>query len=175
MNSTLSDMHVTKALAAERQLSCAIRNFFRNEDPISIHTLIGAVDQLLIDIAEERGVTLYIQNMLIQAFPGPLLAKVQKEIRKPRNFFKHADKDPNDTLMFYPQANYLSIWFVSESFVQLFPDSCKAVNAFRNWFLVDYCKKNPVPEFYRAHFERAKSLGVVDTNFEELSKALERP
>jgi hypothetical protein len=168
-------MHVTKALAVESQLSCAIRLFFRNEDPISIHTLIGAVDQLLIDIAAERGVTLFIQGMLVQAFPGPLLEKVQKEIRKPRNFFKHADKDPNDILPFYPQANGHSIFFVCESFVQLFPASCKAVNVFRNWFLMDFCKRNPVPEFYRSHLEKAQSLGVTDPSFEDLTKVLERP
>ena len=46
---------VAKLDAAKRQLETAIRLYFSNGDPISIHTLAGAAYNIVWDVNKKRG------------------------------------------------------------------------------------------------------------------------
>ena len=38
----MNEIRITKIQAAQRQIDCAIRMLFRNEDPVAIHTVVSA-------------------------------------------------------------------------------------------------------------------------------------
>ena len=66
-------MYVSKLDAAKRQLDIAINLFFKNSDPISIHTLTAAAYEILAVIAKHENIQTIIKN-------NPLIKKEhQKE------------------------------------------------------------------------------------------------
>jgi len=85
---------VTKLDAAERQLKTAIYLFFEERDAVSILTLAGAAHRVLTDLFRKNGK----KNLLTD---NPYIRQErQKEwigiIRKPINFLKHAERDPDE-------------------------------------------------------------------------------
>ena len=87
---------VTKISAARSQLIQAIRLFFEEGDPVSIHTLAGASLEILNDhFTDQVNVA---DNLFIFHKYAPFIKEERRqEIRKiersAQNFFKHADKD----------------------------------------------------------------------------------
>jgi hypothetical protein len=55
-------MLLSKFDVAERQLLQAIRMFFGEEDPVSIHTLAEAAAQVLNDIGEKYGARSFLRD-----------------------------------------------------------------------------------------------------------------
>lgn len=93
-----TELVVTKLDAAREQLDTAIRLFFREEAHVSQHTLIAAAHGVLRDIAASKGIKKSFKD-------SPLIAKSErvsylKAVHLPQNFFKHADKDPDNRIAF---------------------------------------------------------------------------
>ena len=84
---------LSKFDVAERQFNQAVALFFDRADPVSIHTLAEASFQVLYDIrAQFDGVSLvrdseYVRTEKKKEWNGYMVAS--------RNFFKHADRDPD--------------------------------------------------------------------------------
>ena len=90
--------HVTKLEAAERQLRTAIKLFFESGDPISIATLSAAAQGILRDLAQVRGMGSLLHD-------NPLVREERRSewiniLNRSQNFFKHADRDPDEALEF---------------------------------------------------------------------------
>ena len=51
----MAEIHITKLVAAQRQLRAAIRLFFAQEDELAIHTVASAAYRLIADLKESRG------------------------------------------------------------------------------------------------------------------------
>jgi hypothetical protein len=90
---------VSKMGAARSQLLEAIRMFFEQRDPISIHTLVGAALEILHDHFDDVEIvwdaklffhydTIYIKDAHRREFKA--------KINEARNFFKHAARDLNE-------------------------------------------------------------------------------
>jgi len=97
--------NLSKLDVARRQLATAIRMFFSLGDPIAIHTLAAASQGLLRDLAKASGAehgSILHDNPHI---PGPLREEWYRQLNQPRNFFKHADRDPDRSLEFKPEDN----------------------------------------------------------------------
>lgn len=100
---------ISKSTAAIRQLNTAIYMFFDNKDDISIHTLAGAAGEILRTLVKVRGKDLsntMIENEHIKAMTKK---EVFNLINAYKNFFKHADKDPEGTINFHPIMNHYHI------------------------------------------------------------------
>lgn len=50
-----AQLHVTKLVAAQRQLRAAIRMFFAGEDELAIHTVASAAYRIISDLKKKRG------------------------------------------------------------------------------------------------------------------------
>lgn len=101
------EMKLTKFDVAERQLLQSIRLLFRDEDPVSIHTLSESALQVLRDIGSEFGTTSRLRdNDLIRPDKKK---EWYRALAKSRNFFKHADKDKTSIHEFDTEANIFSI------------------------------------------------------------------
>jgi hypothetical protein len=100
-------LQLTKFDVAERQLMQAIRLFFLQQDPVSIHTLAEAAAQVLYDIGDDYGVKSLTRDI------ERIRPKKTKEwlaiIHSSRNFFKHADRDKLATHEFKEIFNDMSL------------------------------------------------------------------
>src|SRR5205814_689864 len=90
-------VRVSKALAAYGQLHTAIAIWFSYGDPVSIHTLAAAAQELLQGIAGKDHKPPQMRKW-IKKFPR----RVQKIMRDPQNFFKHAWTDPKAVKLYQP-------------------------------------------------------------------------
>ena len=111
---------ITKIDAAKFQIDTAIRMLFNDDNPISIHTLSMAGFRILRDIAQNKKSPLYvkIESMIKPEMMGEFWGLIQKYA----NFLKHADKDPegsiinfneeiNDSILFLASLYYRDIGF----------------------------------------------------------------
>ncbi len=98
---------ISKIEAARRQLDSAISLYFRESDPVAVHTLACAAHQIIHDINQHKG----IADLLYEKFRLRGFAK--RDINKHYNFFKHADKDPdpNGEIQFNPKFTEIFILF----------------------------------------------------------------
>jgi hypothetical protein len=86
-------MIVSRELAARGQLETAIGLWFHYADPVSIHTLAAAAQGVLQGVAGKDHKLPHMRTWL-KKFP----ASVQKKLRDPQNFFKHADRNAKAAL-----------------------------------------------------------------------------
>ena len=91
-------MIVNKLDAARRQFDTAILLWFHEGDPVSILTLAAAGHAIVESLLKKRGLSTKIFD------EGRLNPAHRKEyllaVTKARNFFKHADRDPDAVLDF---------------------------------------------------------------------------
>lgn len=130
---------ITKLEAARRQLDQAIKLFFDEGDALSIHTLAFAAQGILRDIGKNIG----MQHLSI-LHDNPLIPPDQrkewiKAINAPRNFFKHADKDPNGTLEFDEIENEYLLLDAVLLYGEVSKEHLSAANVYIGWLTT----KNP--------------------------------
>jgi len=95
---------VNKELAARGQLHTAIALWFSYGDPVSIHTLAAAAQGILQGLAGKDHQPPHMRKW-IKNFP----LRVQKIIRDPQSFFKHAWTDPKVAKPYQPYIGDLII------------------------------------------------------------------
>ena len=95
---------ISKLDAARRQLDCAIELWFRSGDPVSIQALIYNAHQIIQDVNEKRGNEQQgtVLGMVQRHVKPEHVEEVVKLWKKPMNFVKHADRDPDGILEFNP-------------------------------------------------------------------------
>jgi len=93
----LKSIIVSKELAARGQLETVIMLWFHYADPVSIHTLAAAAQGILQDVAGKNH-KLSHMRIWVKNFP----ADVQRKLRDPQNFFKHAYRDRSRVRAYQP-------------------------------------------------------------------------
>ncbi|RTL73323.1 MAG: hypothetical protein EKK41_00150 [Hyphomicrobiales bacterium] len=87
---------ITKIEAARRQLVTAIRLFFEDADSVSVYALAHAAWEVLDALCTHRDKTRFREEMTRAT--GLSEAEIKKIANYGRNFFKHADRKPDDAL-----------------------------------------------------------------------------
>jgi hypothetical protein len=101
---------VSKIDASRRQLDCAIDLWFRDGDPVSIHTLVSAAFEIIQDLNSKVGNKEITMIEMARRLAKPEhVQQVMQLLRKPMAFFKHADRDPHAILEFAPEASEMLI------------------------------------------------------------------
>jgi hypothetical protein len=92
---SLPVIKITKISAAKRQLIEAIKLFFEERDPVSIHTLVGAASGILNDHFDRKDILNHkpLLNYNSVYIEDEDRKTVSDKIREHQNFFKHADLD----------------------------------------------------------------------------------
>jgi hypothetical protein len=96
---------ITKLEAARRNLAAAVRLFLDREDPVAVHTLAAAAQGVIRDLARTRNLkhtSILHDNPDIQPHERAEWIRI---LNAPRNFFKHADNDPDGTFEFEERLN----------------------------------------------------------------------
>jgi hypothetical protein len=87
---------LTKLEVARRQLITSTRLFFSDEDSVSVYTLAHAAGEILDALCKRHGKTRFFEQM--QSVSGISDRGLRKIARYGRDFFKHADRDPDAIL-----------------------------------------------------------------------------
>ena len=150
---------ITKLDAARRNLATAIRLFFERGDAVAIHTLAAAAQSVMRDIARAKGLehtSILHDNPMI---PTDIRKEWIKAVNASRNFFKHADTDPEGSLEFNEKSNAQVLLDAALILTQLGDKPLAEANVFLGWFTTahpetrgglvnnligDYCIRNHV-------------------------------
>ena len=125
---------ITKLDAASRQLGEAIRMFFESRDALAIHTLAAAAQGILRDVAKAAGGE---HQSILHDHPQ-IPAERRREwiaaVNAPRNFLKHADKDPEGTIEFDEEENEQVLLDAVLLHGTVATEFLSAANVYMGWF-----------------------------------------
>jgi hypothetical protein len=150
---------VGKLEAGKRLLGEAITLFFEERDPLAIHTLAASAQGVLRDIA----IATNAEHASILHDHPYVRPERRKEwinaINAPRNFLKHADKDPDGVLEFDEIENENLLLDAVLLYATVSETPLSAANVFMGWFTTkhpelreaishnqigDYCLRNEI-------------------------------
>lgn len=150
-------MEIDKLEAARRQIETSIEMYFLDKDFVSLHTLTGAANEILRDIGNLKGIKSMKEQLLDMARP-----EKKKEVRallnRSQNFFKHADKDPEESLNFELEEAYMFIFDNCLMYEKLAGKATKIMDGFTVWVRMktpDYFIWN---EESKEVFDRTKAM-----------------
>lgn len=128
---------VTKLDAAKRQLETAIRLYFHNEDPVSIHTLVSAAYNVVRDVNRKQGgPPMLIKDEFIDVYVKPGHEReARSKFNEAENFFKHADQDPAGTLEFNPRASEFMIADAARGYFRITGEWTPLFQVFNSWLI----------------------------------------
>ena len=92
---------ISKLDAACRQLDTAIELWFRESDPVSIHTLACSAHQIIHDTIRHRGGQAFLHSPYIRR---EFRKRAEGYFRRSYSFLKHADRDPETSIEFDTSA-----------------------------------------------------------------------
>jgi hypothetical protein len=102
------------------------RSISTRATPISVHTLVGAAHILITDLCSAAK-----QESVVQKHIRPEKRwEFEGAIRRPQNFLKHANKDPDAVLDFEPHATELMLFLDIETYRELVGSTTSAMNVF---------------------------------------------
>ncbi len=130
---------ISKIDAAIRQLQVAIRIFFERKDPLAVHTLAAASQQLFLDLGKIRDIkSLYLNSELIRLEKR---SEVYEKFREAQNFLKHADRDPEASLKFNREINSIVLFdacHLCENVTGKHFTEIPEIHVFVGWFYMKY-------------------------------------
>jgi hypothetical protein len=137
---------VTKFDAARRQLVTTIRLFFEEGDSVSVYALSHAAWEVLDALCKHRGLTRFRNQM--SGATGRPEHEIKKIASYGRNFFKHANDDPDDVLEnFSDDLNDHVLLGATMDFGTLATAKPMEVQVFQLWYFAAYPEKAPRPHF----------------------------
>lgn len=155
-------MEISKLEAASRLLDTAIRLFFESSDAVAVHSLAAASLNILSDLAEHGG-----NSWRAHLGDDSKLSaqEVKRILNRAWNFFKHADRDPDETLNFEEIDSEHLMFVAVLQCGELQATTC-CMQAFQLWYIAAH----------PAHFpkiERVFSEAMeLFPDFETLSSAM---
>jgi len=128
---------IAKLEASKRQLVTAVDLFFLNGDPISIHTLTSAAAQIIDDISKSRGLPTLMEDVFMKCVKDDKRDYVRKKLRAPRNFFKHAENDPDGEMEFNSDANNVHLFITCSGYGLLTGEAVPQLIIYPVWFSIN--------------------------------------
>jgi hypothetical protein len=129
---------ISKLEAARRQIETAIRIYFVNGDPVSVHTLAAASLQILVDLDKKGPQTGTLWDFIEAQVEPEHVAEVKKLFAEAENFFKHADRDPDKILEFPLAEPELFLWECVAKYPELTGETPLMMVAYRIWFMIHH-------------------------------------
>jgi len=130
----VAKIQITKFDAIRAQLDAAIELYFVSDNVVATHALAAAAYNVLRDIANREG----SEHPFLKSGFLETLSESEKQQRiqflnKPENFFKHADRDPNDSLSFDPELTEILLMDACAYFKNSDKQKPKNYEIFKAW------------------------------------------
>lgn len=149
-------IEISKLDAARRQLEHAVKLFFHFGDPVVIRTLTAAGSQILRDLAHKQGIESVLHDEMFRHIKPERIDEVKQILSGPENYFKHADRDSNKLLKFYPDSTEFEIWDACMVYQRLTKETLPIFYLYQLWFSI---KNAPI----LLNEELKKILGTIKT------------
>jgi len=131
-------LKISKLDSTKRQLETAIRLYFSNGDPVSIHTLVSAAYNVIRDINANRGgQRLILKEQFLDYIKDGHEKEIREKINEAENFFKHADRDPDSTIDFNPGQSEFLIIEACSVYYKLTGEFPPLFKLYQIWFIVN--------------------------------------
>jgi hypothetical protein len=130
------NIKISKLDAAKRQIECAITLYFNESDPVSTHTLASAAYNIL--RALNKGQVWMVKDRISDHIVKGKEKEAMDVLNRYENFFKHADRDPDDVLNFNPEATETTLWECCTVYRQHTGESPEKMVAFNIWFKLNH-------------------------------------
>lgn len=134
-------MLVTKIDAARRQLITAIRLFFDDGDPVSVYSLASNAWEVIDVLCASAGVDSFSRQARANLPAGHTL---KYYVNEPcRNFFKHAEQDPNPESSVELGGSYVAaiLFLAVEDYLRLRQGGPVEAQVFQAWFIAVFPEK----------------------------------
>ena len=156
----LATLKISKLDAARRQLEMAIELYFLERDPVSIHTLAGAVYQLLSDLNKHRGgKPMVMEASFMKQYIVPGKEKlVMAKLAEAENFFKHADRDPEKVIDFRPESNEHALWEACIKYVEMTGEQTHSMQAMNLWFQLQHPEVFKYEDWKKRYLMEGKAI-----------------
>ena len=155
MPKTMETLKLDKLECARRQLETAINLFFQDGDAVSIHTLTCAAYNVIRDVNNSRnGNPMFAKERYVQMGGKPSLS----DFNEPENFFKHADRDPDDELTFKPKFTECLLVDACEKYGEITAESVPEFLVFMLWLMCQAPEAVDIPEGWKSFADDAKEL-----------------
>ena len=104
-------LEITKIDAAHWQLRTAVKMWFHDDDPVSVHTLAFAAYEVAHFVSKARNPNR--RDLLFDSdhIKSDKRNEFNQAFREAANFFKHANRDPEGKIEFSPGLTELFIFF----------------------------------------------------------------
>jgi hypothetical protein len=164
----MTTIKVSKLDAAKRQLDTAIRLWFNDDDPVAIHALASAAYEIIQNINEKKGdKSLTLIELTRSVIKVEHVEEAMQLIKKPMNFFKHANRDPHAILEFNPKVTESFFAIAIQGLKELGEQRSDVQTAFAIWSLFhkpDHFSKGQefINHFGRPQIEEMKILKKSD-------------
>lgn len=132
---------ITKLNAARRQLVTALRLFFEGRDPVSVYALAHAAMEVLDALCGHNGKTAFLDQIACDnRFTRDEAVRIAEY---GKNFFKHADRDPEATLNDFYDGRNDGVFFVAIQDLKTLQDNRLPLEAqaFETWFAAAFPEK----------------------------------
>ena len=151
-------LKLNKLDAAARQLNTAIKMWFTREDSVSTHTLACAAYQVIHDVNSSRGGPELLYDAI--CFKDEFRGKVIQKFRRDYDFFRHADRSPDDQIDFDEDLSETFLFAGSFGLESL----GFAPDIVRGAFNIYFCIRNPeyLTEVGRTRFKDGPQANAVE-------------
>ncbi len=159
-------MNLSSLEVARRELETAVSLFFKNGDPVSIHTLACASQEILEVIAKKQG-SVSMQKELLDLLLPDKRKFVADKLRNPQNFFKHVT---GKTIDFNPELSQYFIWDACQLYEKITGEKVKSFQIFHWWFGIKH--KEFFPKLDKLMWQKNIDFEIEDrlTFYSEASK-----
>ena len=162
---TNAPIKVSKLDAARRQLETAVRLYFSEADPVSIHTLMSAAYQVLSDVNRARGGSPMLKDQVPTWVRPDATAEAKRRLSEAANFFKHANRDHDEVLEFSAGPTELLLYDAIRKYRELTCETVPLFAVYDAWFWL-----GPGAEFARGP-EREEVLEGLRQAFPNSTRA----
>lgn len=101
---------------------------------MSIHTLTAAAHQLLSDVNKSRGGSPMLKESLLQNIRHDMIDEAKRRLSAAANFFKHADRDPDDIHTFNPGQTEILLFDACFKYREITGELVPALAVYQAWF-----------------------------------------
>lgn len=166
-------MRLSKLDVARREVEYSIRLFFSSGDPTITHLIISSALEILRPLCRVKKISMFFDEMLLKIKPEKI-EEVKKRLKDPYNFMKHARKDPEETIEFFPASNEYAIWDAIDMYHKLTSEVSGLMMSYRAWFYTKNADILIIDEQKRQFLRVAENINLDDKSlFLELASKLE--
>lgn len=133
---TNGQVSLTKVDAAKRQMTESIRLFFEGRDEVSVHTLASASAQVFYDLCKAQGKPTLLRGQ--EMIRDEKRKEWLKFVKGSENFFKHAEKDPDELHVLVPMMTHVTILETVQACFDLTGRFTYEGTIFLCWFGIQY-------------------------------------